>query len=121
MRVRNREGYADPVASQAIGNVVKEERAAIKAAAACPFVYLCVPQSTDNNRVRAFARFAVCRKCIPLAPDLLAGKKAEMPLRLALMGRCDEVWVMDGGRRDEIRCAGKLQKKIRFFKEGRDA
>lgn len=62
----NVEGYFDPVVYEALTKIEKEERAARKAAAFRPMVYVCSPYSGDIERntanVRMYSRFAVAKK-----------------------------------------------------------
>ena len=71
----NSEGYKDPVVYEALTRVEAEERAARAAAAYRPLVYICSPYAGDieknTYRARAFSRFAVEKKYIPIAPHLL--------------------------------------------------
>ena len=71
----NSEGYKDPVVYEALTRVEAEERAARAAAAYRPLVYICSPYAGDieknTYRARAFSRFAVEKKNIPIAPHLL--------------------------------------------------
>ena len=71
----NSEGYKDPVVYEALTRVEAEERAARAAAAYRPLVYICSPYAGDIDkniyRARAFSRFAVEKRYIPIAPHLL--------------------------------------------------
>lgn len=101
----NCEGYYDPTVYEALTKVEKEERAAKMAAAYRPLVYICSPYAGDieknTYRARAFSRFAVERKYIPIAPHLLCqqyiDEKTErwlgMKMGFVFMGKCEEVWV----------------------------
>lgn len=98
-----------------------------------PLVYICSPYSGDveNNtaRARAFCRFAVVKRAIPVAPHLLfpqfMSEEKERSLALfmgiVLLGKCDEVWVfgdrISEGMVGEIGKAKKMRKKIRYFTE----
>lgn len=61
----NSEGYYDPVVYEALTKIEKEERAARKAAAFRPMVYVCSPYSGDVKRntanARIYSRFAVAK------------------------------------------------------------
>lgn len=67
----NAEGYFDPVTYEALTKIEKEERAARKAAAFRPMVYICSPYSGDIERntanARMYSRFAVAKNTIPFA------------------------------------------------------
>ena len=71
----NSEGYYDPVVYEAITKIEREEREARRKAAYRPLVYICSPYAGDVEkntfRARAFSRFAVEKKYIPIAPHLL--------------------------------------------------
>lgn len=130
----NGERYYDPTPYEALTKVEKAERAARKAAAYRPLVYVCSPYSGDVERntyqARAYSRFAVAKYCIPVAPQLLfpqfmdEGIERELALfmGIVLLGKCDEVWVfgdtISEGMAAEIARAKKQRKKIRYFTEG---
>lgn len=129
----NREGYYDPVVYEALTRVEREERAARAAAAYRPLVYICSPYAGDTERntfkARAFSRFAVEKKCIPLAPHLLFPQFVDeeterwlgLKMGIVLMGKCEQVWVfgdvISAGMAAEIEKARKQQKRIRYFTE----
>ena len=70
----NSEGYYDPVVYEALTKIEREEREARRKAAYRPLVYICSPYAGDVEkntfRARAFSRFAVEKKYIPIAPHL---------------------------------------------------
>ena len=115
----NCEGYYDPTVYEALTRVEAEERAARAAAAYRPLVYICSPYTGDveknTYRARAFSRFAVEKRYIPLAPHLLC------PQYIDFMGKCEEIWVfgdvISEGMAAEIEKAKKMRKKIRYFTE----
>ena len=129
----NSEGYHDPVVYEALTRVEAEERAARAAAAYRPLVYICSPYAGDiernTDRARAFSRFAVEKKYIPIAPHLLCpqylNEETERWLGLKMgimfMGKCEEIWVfgdvISEGMAAEIERATKMRKKIRYFTE----
>lgn len=129
----NSEGYYDPVVYEALTRVEREERAARAAAAYRPLVYICSPYAGDTERntfkARAFSRFAVEKKCIPLAPHLLFPQFVDeeterwlgLKMGIVLMGKCEQVWVfgdvISAGMAAEIEKARKQQKRIRYFTE----
>ena len=129
----NSEGYFDPTTYEALTKIEKEERAARKAAAYRPLVYICSPYSGDIERntyqARAYSRFAVAKHCIPIAPHLLfpqfvdedTERELALFMGIVLLGKCDEVWVFGGtiseGMAAEIARAKKQRKKIRYFTE----
>ena len=72
----NSEGYHDPVVYEALTNMEKEQRAAVRAVAAYrPLVYICSPYAGDEKinaeNARKYSRFAVENMAIPFAPHLL--------------------------------------------------
>ena len=130
----NSEGYKDPVVYEALARVEAEERAARAAAAYRPLVYICSPYAGDIERntcrARAFSRFAVEKKYIPIAPHLLCpqylNEETErwlgLKMGIVFMGKCEEVWVfgdvVSEGMAAEINKAKRMRKKIRYFTDG---
>lgn len=100
-----------------------------------PLVYICSRYSGDTERnaekARKYSRFAVERGTVPVAPHLLfpqfikeeTERKLAMELDLALLKRCDEVWIfgVENGVSDgmcaEIMSAGDNGQGIRYFTE----
>ena len=133
--IYNSEGYKDPVVYEALARVEAEERAARAAAAYRPLVYICSPYAGDIERntcrARAFSRFAVEKKYIPIAPHLLCpqylNEETErwlgLKMGIVFMGKCEEVWVfgdvISEGMAAEINKAKRMRKKIRYFTDGR--
>ena len=129
----NSEGYYDPVVYEALTKIEREEREARRKAAYRPLVYICSPYAGDVEkntfRARAFSRFAVEKKYIPIAPHLLCpqylDKETErwlgLKMEIVFMGKCDEVWVfgdvISEGMEAEIEKAKRMRKKIRYFTE----
>lgn len=127
----NSEGYKDPVVYEALVRVEAEERAARAAAAYRPLVYICSPYAGDiernTYRARAFSRFAVEKKYIPIAPHLLCpqylNEETErwlgLKMGIVFMGKCEEIWVfgdvVSEGMAAEIDKAKRMRKKIRYF------
>lgn len=70
----NAEGYISPTEHEAFTCLEKEEKAARKAAAFRPIVYICSPYSGDTERnienAKKYSRFAVDRHCLPIAPAM---------------------------------------------------
>ena len=126
-------GPYDQALMKSLTEIEKREIEARRAAAYRPLVYICSPYAGDveNNtvRARAFSRFAVVKRAIPIAPHLLFPQfmSEEKERRLALfmgmvlLGKCDEVWVfgdrISEGMLAEIEKAKKMRKKIRYFNE----
>ena len=127
----NSEGYKDPVVYEALTRVEAEERAARAAAAYRPLVYICSPYAGDveknTYRARAFSRFAVEKKYIPIALHLLCpqylNEETErwlgLKMGIVFMGKCEEIWVfgdvVSEGMAAEIDKAKRMRKKIRYF------
>lgn len=71
----NSERYYSPTEYEAFTRIEKEERAAAKAAAFRPIVYICSPYShgcinTNIENARKYSRFAVDRHCMPITPHI---------------------------------------------------
>ncbi len=127
----NSEGYKDPVIYEALTRVEAEERAARAAAAYRPLVYICSPYAGDiernTYRARAFSRFAVGKKYIPITPPLLCPQHLNeeterwlgLKMGIVFMGKCEEIWVfgdvISEGMAAEIEKAKWMRKKIRYF------
>ena len=128
----NSEGYHDPVVYEALTNMEKEQRAAVKAASAYrPLVYICSPYAGDTEinaeNARKYSRFAVENMAIPFAPHLLMpqymdeGTERELALRMGIifLSKCEQVWVFGEGITDgmayEIKKAINMGKKVRYF------
>ena len=127
----NSEGYYDPTVHDALMKVEREERAARAAAAYRPLVYICSPYAGDiernTYRARAFSRFAVEKKYIPIAPHLLCPQYLDeeterwlgLKMGIVFMGKCEEIWVfgevISEGMAAEIERAKRMRKKIRYF------
>lgn len=72
----NSERYYDPVVYEALTNMEKEQRAAVRAVPAYrPLVYICSPYEGDVEKnvenAKRYSRFAVDSMAIPFAPHLL--------------------------------------------------
>ena len=129
--VYNSEGYKDPVVYEALTRVEAEERVARAAAAYRPLVYICSPYAGDieknTYRARAFSRFAVEKKYIPIAPHLLCPQSLNeeterwlgLKMGIVFMVKCEEIWVfgdvVSEGMAAEIDKAKRMRKKIRYF------
>ena len=129
----NSEGYYDPVVYEALTKIEREEREARRKAAYRPLVYICSPYAGDVEkntfRARAFSRFAVEKKYIPIAPHLLCPQYLDeeterwlgLKMGIVFMGKCEEVWVfgdvISEGMEAEIEKAKRMRKKVRYFTE----
>ena len=122
---RNKEGYPDPTAGEALARIQRQEQGYR------PLVYICSPYSGDElgntEKAKSYCRFAVDKGAIPFAPHLLFPlfMKEETERELALfmgqviLSRCDEIWVfgetLSSGMRDEIEKAKRKRMTIRCF------
>lgn len=127
---RNAEGYFDPTASDAVARIIREERRPYKT-----FVFICSPfagnMEGNARRAREYCRFAVARRCIPIAPHLYfpqfmdEGDPKQRSLGiffgLLLQSRCREVWVFGGritkGMEIELEKAAVRDLTVRYFIE----
>ena len=70
----NGEGYPSPTEYEAFTRIEKEEKAAAKAAAFRPIVYICSPYAGDTvtniESARKYSRFAVDNHCLPITPHI---------------------------------------------------
>ena len=131
----NAEGYVSPTEYAAFTRIEKAERAAVKAAAFRPIVYICSPYSGEVERnlemARKFSRFAVDQHCLPITPHIYFTQfmNDEIPderetalfMNLVLMSKCAELWVfgdvISKGMKAEIDRAKRKHMKIRYFTE----
>ena len=131
----NSEGYLSPTEYAAFTRLEKQEKAAAKAAAFRPIVYICSPYAGEiEKNVKAaqeYSRFAVEKGYIPIAPHLLFpqflndANPKELQLGLffgnALMSKCSEVWVfgshISAGMEAEINRAKWKNYRLRYFTE----
>ena len=131
----NAEGYVSPTEYAACTRIEKEERAAVKAAAFRPIVYICSPYSGNVERntenARRYSRFAVDQHCLPITPHIYFTQfmNDEIPderetalfMNLVLMSKCAELWVfgdvISKGMKAEIDRAKRKHLKIRYFTE----
>lgn len=128
----NSEGYHDLVVYEALTNMEKEQRAAVRAAAAYrPLVYICSPYAgdveTNAENARKYSRFAVENMAIPFAPHLLMpqymdeGTERELALRMGIifLSKCEQLWVfgerITDGMAYEIKKAVNMGKKVCYF------
>ncbi len=125
----NASGCKDLTAYEAIGNIIKQE----KAERFRPLIYICSPYSgeveTNVSNARKYSKFAVQNGYIPLAPHLLFpqfmddenDKERELAMffNKVLLGKCYEVWVfgdvISEGMAEEIKIATYKNKIIRYW------
>lgn len=133
MEWRNSKGYPDPTAAVALARVTSEEKA--KAKERRSLVYICSPFAGDidynTSRTRGYCRFVISEGCIPLAPHLYfpqfldeddkESRELGLFFALALLARCDALWVFGGkvsfGMAQEIAKAESLGISVRYFNE----
>ena len=128
----NSEGYHDPVIYEALTNMEKEQRAAVRAASAYrPLVYICSPYAgdveTNAENARNYSKFAVENMAIPFASHLLMPQymdeetERELALRMGIifLSKCEQLWVfgerISNGMAYEIKKAVSMGKKVRYF------
>lgn len=132
----NSERYYSPTEYEAFTKIEKEERAAAKAAAFRPIVYICSPYShgcinTNIENARKYSRFAVDRHYLPITShiyftqfmDDIVSEERETAIfmNFVLMSKCAELWVfgdiISKGMQTEIERAKRKHMKIRYFTE----
>lgn len=129
----NAEGYVSPTEYAAFTRIEKAERAAAKAAAFRPIVYICSPYSGEVERnlemARKYSRFAVDQHCLPITPHIYFTqfmddsipdeRETALFMNLVLMSKCAELWVfgdvISKGMKAEIDRAKRKHMKIRYF------
>lgn len=130
MRKKNKEGYLDSTAYEALMNIEREtQRTFIYR----PVVYICSPLSgevgSNQQAARRYCRYAVDAGYIPIAPHLFFPQfmddddEQERSLALfmdtVLLTKCAELWVfgetISKGMRIEIEKAKRKEKPIRYF------
>lgn len=125
----NKEMYPDLTAYEALSRIERE------VGGFWPLVYVCSPfrgdEELNQEKARAYSRFAVEHHCLPIAPHLLfpqflcdrnaAERLVAMKLNDILLGKCHELWVfgdkVTDGMAKEIHDAKRYGKRIRYFKE----
>lgn len=136
---RNSEGYPDPTAGTAMGQMMKEFRQRQKKRYADKnrmMVYVASRYAGDVEK-NVVAAIRYCRQVIdagfmPVASHLMyprilndndpSERELGLMFGLALLRLCDEVWVFGGvsqGMAQEISEAKRLDKPIRYMKEER--
>jgi len=141
---RNSEGYADPTAGQAIGNVMKEYRIERKRVwrrqhemKTRPKAYIASRYAGDRTANAADAamacRYAASKGMMPVASHLMypamgfddsdpGQRELCCMFGLALLALCDEVWcftrggIVSEGMKQEISEAKRLHIPVRYFK-----
>lgn len=131
----NNEGYASPTEHEAFTRIEREEKAAAKAAAYRPVVYICSPYSGNTERnvenAKRYSRFAVDRHYLPITPHIYftqfmddnipEERDIAIFMNWVLMSKCVELWVfgdtVSSGMNAEIERAKRKHMKIRYFTE----
>ncbi len=131
----NSEGYFSPTEYVAFTRLEKLEKAAAKAAAFRPIVYICSPYSGDTEKnienARKYSRFAVDCHYLPITPHIYftqfmndnipEERETAIFMNLVLMSKCEQLWVfgdnLSTGMKAEIDRAKKKHMKIRYFTE----
>ena len=131
----NSEGYASPTEYEAFTRIEREEKAAAKAAAFRPVVYISSPYSGDTERnvenAKRYSRFAVDQHYLPITPHIYftqfmddnipAERDTAIFMNLVLMSKCAELWVfsdtVSSGMKAKIDWAKRKHMKIRYFSE----
>lgn len=137
---RNSEGYADPTAGAALGQIMKEYRQERRETwkreneiKSRPKVYVVSRYAGDieNNVLSAirYCKFVITQGKMPIAAHLLypqivddnvpAERKIGTMFGIALLEMCDEVWCfgkeLSSGMEREIKEAKRLGKPIKYF------
>ena len=134
--IYNSERYYSPTEYEAFSRIEREERAAAKAAAFRPIVYICSPYSQgcvniNIEKARKYSRFAVDRHCLPITPHIYftqfmddtvsEERETALFMNFVLMSKCVELWVfgdiISKGMQTEIERAERKHMKIRYFTE----
>ena len=103
----NSEGYASPTEHEAFTRIEREEKAAAKAAAFRPVVYICSPYSGDTEKnvekAKRYSRFAVDQHYLPITPHIYftqfmnnnipEERDTAIFMNWVLMSKCVELWV----------------------------
>ena len=137
----NHEGYHDPTAHEALTAIERGARTAHLLSLAQsipgfrPVVFICSPYAGEiqknKRRARKYCRFAVKKKCIPVAPHLLfpqflddddpQERKLGLFMGCVLLTKCAELWVfgeyVTAGMALEIDKAERNLIPVRYFTE----
>ena len=135
----NSKGYLSPTEYEAFSRMEREQkiarRAARRAAAFRPIVYICSPYSGDTARnvenALRYSRFAVDCHRVPITPHIYftqfmndndpEERRLALFTNTILMTMCTELWVFGSeiteGMRAEIRQAKRKSMRIRYFSE----
>lgn len=97
----NNDGYLDPTAYEALSNIERESKKQRK------LVFICSPYAGDIEgnvmRAKRYGRFAVTEGVVPIIPHLMypqflfdddkEERKLGIEMGLALLNKCEELWV----------------------------
>ena len=132
MNMRNKEGYLDLTAHEALTNVWKEQKMRKKYEDK-KVVFICSPYAGDvvgnTRRAKRYARFATTKNTVPVIPHLMYPQFLDeddpderllgLDMGLVLLEKCSEVWVfgdlVSAGMKVEIEKARKRNIPIRHF------
>lgn len=137
---KNSEGYADPTAGEALGNIARKERAKKRASMKqekkyLPKIYICSPFAGDTEgnieKARRYCAFAVKQGYIPYAAHLFfpqfmsdddpAQRELGLFMGIVYLDGCRECWVfgdtVSSGMVAEIERAKKRGIVLRYFTE----
>lgn len=139
---RNKEGYLDLTAYQALTNIVREEKKKNKALKKSKqvqpkgkgnIVFICSPFAGDivTNTISAqkYGKFAVKEEAIPVIPHLMYPqfldennideRQLGIKMGLVLMSKCSELWVfgnyLSSGMTLEVQKAKMMKLPVRYF------
>ena len=121
----NESHYPDPTAGAAMRTLEREMNASF------PIIYICSAYRNNPRvnimRAREYCRFAVRRRCLPLAPHLLfpqfmseeTDRELAIRMNFVLLRQCKELWAfgteITEGMQTEITKARSLCIPIRYF------
>lgn len=137
---KNSEGYADPTAGEALGNIARKERAKKRASMKqekkyLPKIYICSPFAGDTEgnieKARRYCAFAVKQGYITYAAHLFfpqfmsdddpAQRELGLFMGIVYLDGCRECWVfgdtVSSGMAAEIERAKKRGIVLRYFTE----
>ena len=138
---RNYEGYADPTAGQAVGEIMREYKKEQKEKWNRQYemkhrkkIYVASKYAGDVDKNVAdairYCRYVIKKNCMPIASHLMypcmlrdknpAERELGLMFGLALLATADECWCfgeISSGMEQEIKEAKKLGKPVRYIKE----
>ncbi|MBU9723103.1 DUF4406 domain-containing protein [Bacillus alkalicola] len=127
MSLYNSDGYLDPTAYEALSNLERENKKQKK------LVFICAPYAGDIEgnvmRAKRYGRFAVTEGAVPIIPHLMytqflfdddkEERKLGIEMGLALLSKCEELWIfgnqLSQGMVIEIKRAKSKNMTVRQF------